>query len=1374
MNQDHSDAARKPQDAGFLTGGGELGALIRAKDWSKTPLGAPETWSPALRMMVGFMLANRFPLLLWWGPEYISIYNDAYVPVLGSKHPWALGQPVSECWKEIWHILQPLIDTPFQGGPPTWMEDIALEINRHGFVEETHFTVAYSPVPDDTAPRGIGGVLATVHEITEKVIGERRVVILRDLGARAGEAKTAEEACAIAAATLAEHGQDVPFALLYLIDTDGKQARLAGAAGGTSPASGPSSLPLDERRQTGWPLAEALRTERMQVVEDIGARFADVPPGPWSDPPRTAAILPIPSNKAHEMAGLLVAGISARLKFDEQYRSFLELMTTQIATAIANARAYEEERRRAEALAEIDRAKTLFFSNVSHEFRTPLTLMLGPVEDALRSETIPPAEREQLDVVHRNGLRLLKLVNTLLDFSRIEAGRAQVSYEPTDLAALTAELASNFRSACEKAGLRLVIDCPPLPEPVYVDRDMWEKIVLNLLSNAFKFTFVGEIGVGVRVAGGSAILTVRDTGTGIAAEALGRLFERFYRIAGAKGRSYEGSGIGLALVQELVKLHGGTVAVESRLGRGSTFSITVPLGRAHLPAERIGAERAQASTALRAQAFVAEAMRWLPDATEASNSTLEAEAADVVTEPGRLGDRPRVLVADDNADMREYVRRLLGSRFEVETVADGEAALAAIHRQPPDLLLSDVMMPRLDGAGLVARLRADPQTATLPIILLSARAGEEAKVEGLTAGADDYLTKPFSARELLAHVTTNIRIARIRRESTEALRHRTAQYETLLNQAPLGVYVVDADLRIREVNPIARPVFDPIPGDVVGRDFAEVMRLLVDEARVDELVRAFRHTLETGEPHIVPEDAALRRDRGVAEYFEWRLDRIPLPDGRYGVVCYFRSISQQVQARLAIAESEKRFRTLADSAPALIWVNGPDGCEYVNRGYLEFVGAEDKEVRGRGWERFVHPDDRKTHVDGYQQAAAARSLFDAEFRFRRHDGEYRWLKSVGRPRLGPNGEFLGYAGLSIDITERKQAEQTQLLLVNELNHRVKNTLASVQAIAQHTLRRTRDPSEFVASFTGRIQSLSRVHSILSDSTWQGADLRELIRDQLLLGSVDETRLTAWGPVVRLGPQTALHLALMLHELGTNAIKYGSLSRPQGQVAITWTVEDGMLHLRWLERGGPPVTAPTTLGFGLILIEQSAKSEGGEARLSLEADGVVWEIALPLPRAATFSRSQAENFTAAARNSQPAAHETRVVEKALARLAGKRFLVVEDEPLVALDMVGCLEDAGAETAPPVGTVKEALRIIESASFDAVVLDGNLRGQKVDEIAAALTRRNIPFLFVSGYGPESLPRAFRSAAVLGKPFSPDALLEAAARLVQPNADVVRLRD
>jgi PAS domain S-box-containing protein len=903
------DAAEPASPSAFdcLAGGGEMGERMRSFDWSQTALGPVEAWSPALRMMVRFLLANRFPLLLWWGPDYVSIYNDPYRPVLGTKHPWALGRPVAECWKEIWHILQPLIDTPFHGGPATWNDDIFLEINRHGFVEETHFTIAYSPVPDETVASGIGGVLATVHEITEKVVGERRVTALRDLGARVGEAKTAEEACAIAAETLARHDKDVPFALVYLIDGDGKRARLAGHAG--VPAGDgirPDVVDLTAPGDGGWPLARARRDEALQVIDDLGARFAARPPGPWSDPPSTAVVIPIASQKAHEPAGLLVLGVSARLRWDELYRGFFELVTSQVATAIANARAYEEERRRAEALAELDRAKTAFFSNVSHEFRTPLTLILGPLDDVL-AETSAPRHREQLELLRRNALRLQKLVNTLLDFSRIEAGRIQACFEPTDLAALTAELASGFRSAVEKAGMRLTVDCR-VDEPVYVDRDMYEKVVLNLVSNAFKFTLEGEIEVRLRDAGPSVELSVRDTGAGIAEEHLGHVFERFHRIEVPRARTQEGTGIGLALVHELVKLHGGAVGVTGALGVGSTFTVTLPKGKAHLPAEQIGIPRRLTSTALAVDNYLEEASRWLTgDAAPAPaiDITPSHEVRLVAPAPGP---RARVVWADDNADMRDYVRRLLAPSYQVEAVADGEHALAAVRAAPTDLVLADVMMPRLDGCGLLRALRADDRTASIPVILLSARSGEEARVEGLQAGADDYLVKPFSARELVARVEAHLVLARLRRESSEALRRRAQQFETLLDVAPLGVYLVDADFRIAQVNPIAQQTFGNLPGGVVGRDFGAVVHLLWEPRYADELVRIFRHTLATGESYVAPERGEHRVDRNRTEYYEWRIDRIALPDGRFGLVCYFRDISQQVQTRKLIEQSRDALR----------------------------------------------------------------------------------------------------------------------------------------------------------------------------------------------------------------------------------------------------------------------------------------------------------------------------------------------------------------------------------------------------------------------------------------------------------------------------------
>ena len=757
----------------WLEGGGEMGTLIRSLDWSKTPVGPVESWSPALRMMVRFLLANRFPLLLWWGPQYVSIYNDPYRPVLGKKHPWALGLPVSECWSEIWHVLQPLIDTPFKGGPATWNEDIQLEINRHGFVEETHFTIAYSPVPDDTVPGGIGGVLATVHEITEKVVAERRVIALRDLGARVSDARTAEDACAIAAQTLSAHDKDLPFVLIYLRDDDGRTARLAGATG-LAPGSdiSPLTIDLQDSGTRGWPVAYSLQTDALEIVRPLAEWFASVPAGPWSDPPTTAVVIPIPSSRPRSPVGAIVAGISARLKFDEYYKDFVDLVRTQIATAIGNASAYEEERKRAEALAQIDRAKTAFFSNVSHEFRTPLTLLVGPLEDGLAdtAEPLPPVQRERQEIAHRNALRLLRLVNTLLDFSRIEAGRIDAFYEALDLAALTAELASVFRSAIEKAGLELIVECDPLPAPVYVDRDMWEKIVLNLLSNAFKFTFEGRITVQLRPAGDRVELRVADTGVGIPEADLPRMFERFHRVKHARARTHEGTGIGLALVAELARLHGGEVAVASREGHGTAFTVTIRTGTSHLPPERISAAgRHGVTTTNAAMPFVEEALRWLPAQDLPPDATVTL--ADSRIKDGVLP--ARILVADDNADMRDYLHRILGQTYRVETVGDGSAALERFQADPPDLVLADVMMPKLDGFALLKAIRADEPHRLVPVILLSARAGEEARIEGLDAGADDYLVKPFSARELVACIASQLRMSRLRSESERAERHRS-------------------------------------------------------------------------------------------------------------------------------------------------------------------------------------------------------------------------------------------------------------------------------------------------------------------------------------------------------------------------------------------------------------------------------------------------------------------------------------------------------------------------------------------------------------------------------------------------------------------------
>lgn len=440
-------------------------------------------------------------------------------------------------------------------------------------------------------------------------------------------------------------------------------------------------------------------------------------------------------------------------------------------------------------LSDLDVAKTAFFSNISHEFRTPLTLILGPLEDELseRLAPLPEDRRARIEIAQRNGLRLLRLVNNLLDFSRIEAGRAHAHYQATNLSALTSDLASHFHTAMERAKLTLTVECPPLPELMYVDREMWEKIVLNLLSNAFKHTFEGGITVRLGWAGNAAQLTIEDTGIGISTDNLSRLFERFHRVEGVRSRTHEGSGIGLSLVRELVQLHGGEIQVQSELGLGSRFTITLKAGSAHLPADKVGRlsedDGGKSATDGSASSIAQEALYWLPEVPNISES--EAAAASAVPPPVKDPYsivRARILWAEDNADMRHYVVRLLNRHYDVQPVPDGHAALEAALANPPDLVLSDAMMPRLDGFGLLKALRADDRTRRLPVILLSARAGEESALASLDAGADDYLAKPFSAKELLARVRSSLTLAQLRREWEQKL----AQANTELAELALA------------------------------------------------------------------------------------------------------------------------------------------------------------------------------------------------------------------------------------------------------------------------------------------------------------------------------------------------------------------------------------------------------------------------------------------------------------------------------------------------------------------------------------------------------------------------------------------------------------
>jgi signal transduction histidine kinase len=781
-----SEQGGRSSSLDFLHGGGEAGARMRGLDWGATPLGPAELWPQSLKTIVRVMLDSRYAMWMFWGADLTFFCNDAYLPTVGIKRDWVLGARSDKVWQEIWPDIAPRIEQAVSQGQATWDEALLLFLERSGFPEETYHTFSYSPLYDDDSH--IAGMLCVVTEVTERVIGERRLRTLHDLAAHSGGVRSVQEACDALIGVIGGNSLDLPFSCVYTTGGSQTRVRLAASSGSLPERYRPVEFAIDDPAAgepaaggpaAPWPIAAAARGGGPYVF-DLPAGADAVRSTLWPERIARAVAIPVRARGAASTIAWLIAGISPRRVFDDGYRSFLELVAGQFAVAITDAEALESERARAEALAEIDRAKTLFFSNVSHEFRTPLTLLLGPLEETLADPTMPAPAREHLRLAHRNALRLQKLVNSLLNFARIEAGRIEATFEPVDLPALTRDLAGSFRSAIERAGLQFEIDLA-IDQPVHVDREMWEQIVLNLLSNALKFTFHGRILLRLSTDGKNAVLEVSDTGVGIPAKELPRLFERFHRIEGSRGRTHEGSGIGLALVQELVKLHGGTVGVRSTPDVGTTFRVVLPFGAAHLPGNRVVAGRDRSPADARAGRFLEEAMGWISGDGPAAPGPMPAPAG-----------RPLVLLADDNADMRHYVRRLLESDHEVVAVGDGEAALQAARDRRPDLVLSDVMMPKLDGFQLLRALRADPQMAAVPIILLTARAGPEATVEGLDAGADDYLLKPFSARELLARVSGALALARLRRESAEKLRVSDERFRAVQETSPDGFMVLEA------------------------------------------------------------------------------------------------------------------------------------------------------------------------------------------------------------------------------------------------------------------------------------------------------------------------------------------------------------------------------------------------------------------------------------------------------------------------------------------------------------------------------------------------------------------------------------------------------
>jgi len=859
-----------------------MGALMRKFQWENTVLGAPRTWPQSLKTAVRIVLTSQQPMFVWWGDSLVNIYNDPYRGILGGKHPKALGQPASVVWREIWQQVGPRAQAAIARNQGTYDEALFLMMERNGYPEETYYTFSYSPIPDDNGEAC--GIFCANTDETQRIITARRLATQRELAARSTDALTVADACTGTVSALATNQYDLPFAVLFLRQNGAYQS-ICHKEAGDQPFQDPKS----------WPLDEVLKSAKPKTIDlPWGVAF---PTGAWTHPPKQAAMLPINPSSQMGYSAVLVAGLNPHCAYDQRHQDFLTLIASQTASALTSAKAYEEERKRAESLEELDRAKTTFFANISHEFRTPLTLMLGPVETLLAQceDGGNSLDRPALESVHRNAVRLQKLVNALLDFSRIEAGRMSAKLQPTNLAAYTSELASSFESAMKRAQLKFTVECEALSSLMAVDRDMWEKIVLNLLSNALKYTLKGEVALRLFESAGYVKLSVSDTGIGIPKTELPRLFERFHRVAGAQGRTYEGTGIGLALVHELARLHGGNVTVSSELGRGSVFTVTMPRSPTSPKTDATESSVANAHS-LQANAYVEEALGWLPPDGQAD---LPLDLSHRASSP-RNG---RILLADDNADMRAYLQRLLSAEFDVIVASNGRQALDLAIAQVPDLILSDIMMPELDGMGLLKELRANPATRSIPFVFLSARAGEEASAEGREAGADDYIVKPFTARELIARVRGTLLLHRERRHSIE-------QLNQVLEQAPVPICVLQKPDFVYE---LANPSYLELVGrkQIVGLKISDVLPDLPEGVG-----KAFHNVVNNGDSFVanewcVPFDA---NGDGQAEDHWFNVAYNPLrnsDDTIRGLVAVIHDVTKQVLSRKEVERVNRELEEFA-------------------------------------------------------------------------------------------------------------------------------------------------------------------------------------------------------------------------------------------------------------------------------------------------------------------------------------------------------------------------------------------------------------------------------------------------------------------------------
>lgn len=848
MSEEKAQPSTEQSCAAFLSGGGEMGERIRTFDWAKTSLGPLEQWPQSLRIAVRIVLTSRQPFWLGWGEELIYLYNDPYRSIVGGRHPAAMGQPVVAVWPELEDIIKPMLSAAMAGREGTYVESQLLIMERYGYREETYYTFSYSPIPDESGENR--GIICANTEDTRRVIGERQLALLRDLAAKTADVRSWLEACQMGLEALDSNARDMPFSMIYRVDADAQSFSLTGTSGiAANHSLAPQSVSAKE--QSPWPLATVLETNDMVVVENLQALTSEpLPTGAWQEPPQCAAMIPLITTGQVLNGSVLIVGLNPFRLFDDDYRNFLNLVCRQIAASIANANAYEQERLRAEALAELhenqqrlhfaqlagrvgvfewlingdravdedpviwspelealygletgtfegnfeawrkrvvpedadiviqgiesylqerrtdyydyefrvilpdgqlrwlsgqaqffydeqnqplrmigvnvniderkkaeemlreaDNRKDEFLATLAHELRNPL----APLRNGLELlKLVPEHDREStelaISMMERQLEQMVRLIDDLLDISRISLGRIKLHKERIELAESVRNAIETTRPLIEQMQHELIVDLPCEPIWLNADATRLAQVFSNLLNNAAKYTEPGghiHLQIVCQTNHNQAVVTIKDDGIGIPQDMLSRVFELFTQVGRSLDKSSDGLGIGLSLVKNLLEMHDGGVEARSEgPGKGSEFIVSLPLAE--------------------------------PQATQSSQNS---DATDGMSDEST---GYRILVVDDNRDAANSLARILKLKGNnTRTAYNGREAITVAEQFRPEVMLLDIGMPELNGYDTARHIRKQPWGHNILIVALTGWGQEEDRQQSQAAGFDFHLVKPI-------------------------------------------------------------------------------------------------------------------------------------------------------------------------------------------------------------------------------------------------------------------------------------------------------------------------------------------------------------------------------------------------------------------------------------------------------------------------------------------------------------------------------------------------------------------------------------------------------------------------------------------------------